>query len=596
MEDLKSLLGDDLLWRVRHGNILIQGRWIHFPLKPVDLVTRLPKSFMGSLALDTFRKLLPAAKPAEENFATVLRRGLGKTMAESFYFPYARKLWGLAPEDLAVTTAERRVSGSSVGKIIRKVLGQVPGLKSKTAGRFYYFRRGYGQISECLQQAAERHGAAFCFNSRIGGLSHDGTRVTEVHFDTNGVSGSTPVDAVWSTLPISVLAKMFRPAPPSEVLDAVSKIRYRGMILIYLVLEQSQFSGIDAYYFPEERIPITRMSEPKNFSGSVEPKDRTVLCAELPVDCDGPEWKLSDQELGDQLQTWLASVRLPIKARVQRVLTRRLRFAYPIYDRDYLRHFTTVDRWVERFPNLLNFGRQGLFAHDNTHHALTMAYAASDCLNSAGQFDRNRWTELRNSSKPMWSRIDAASDRNACEQPLGLAGSDRRHGLAAAVGGVFGLPGGDDRLYIQHAFELSQGRLIPDTSSHWQARLGMLLPLAGLMRTWGASLGVIAAIPLVWTLVSVVLGYVAGQAFYRDERVALLAALLISVFPLDVIFATQYFPDMALAALTGIAFLGFYMRPPPRGPRCITRCPASPWALRTRTGRPRCFSFFRWPH
>ncbi|MCI0664368.1 MAG: hypothetical protein L0220_25195 [Acidobacteria bacterium] len=47
------------------------------------------------------------------------------------------------------------------------------------------------------------------------------------------------------------------------------------------------------------------------------------------------------------------------------------------------------------FPPLLTFGRQGLFAHDNTHHALYMAYAAADCLDSHGKFDGKRWREYR---------------------------------------------------------------------------------------------------------------------------------------------------------------------------------------------------------
>jgi hypothetical protein len=32
------------------------------------------------------------------------------------------------------------------------------------------------------------------------------------------------------------------------------------MILIYLVLEQDQFTEYDAHYFPEEAIPMSRMS------------------------------------------------------------------------------------------------------------------------------------------------------------------------------------------------------------------------------------------------------------------------------------------------------------------------------------------------
>jgi hypothetical protein len=53
-----------------------------------------------------------------------------------------------------------------------------------------------------------------------------------------------------------------------------------------------------------------------------------------------------------------------------------------------------LDAWVESVPRLLSYGRQGLFAHDNTHHALAMAYAAADCL-VGGSFQRERWAEHR---------------------------------------------------------------------------------------------------------------------------------------------------------------------------------------------------------
>ena len=55
---------------------------------------------------------------------------------------------------LAVTLAERRVSGSSVGKILGKMLRMLPGLRSPTTGRFYYPRKGFGQISEAMADAA----------------------------------------------------------------------------------------------------------------------------------------------------------------------------------------------------------------------------------------------------------------------------------------------------------------------------------------------------------------------------------------------------------------------------------------------------------
>ncbi len=393
--DVKQLLGDDLLLRPRHGRIRLQQRWIHFPLKPADLLLQLPLSFSASIGLDLARSLWPQPAPTDENFATVLRRGLGRTMSENFYYPYVEKLWGLPPEQLAVTLAKRRVSGNSIGKILQKIANQLPGRKSETTGRFFYPRKGFGQISERLYEAAQKRGAEFLFNTRVTGISRDGNKVTAVNVERNGQTECLPSDIVWSTLPISLLIRFMNPAPPQPVLEAAQRIKFRGMILIYLVLAQDQFTEYDAHYFPERSIPISRMSEPKNYSAASGPKDVTILCAELPSDPADARWALSDEELGKQMCQWLDSVGLPVKAKVIKTVTRRLAQAYPVYDCNYETHFKAMDEWLASIDGLLTFGRQGLFAHDNTHHAMAMAYAAADCLSANGSFDRARWNDYR---------------------------------------------------------------------------------------------------------------------------------------------------------------------------------------------------------
>jgi protoporphyrinogen oxidase len=395
MNDIQRLLGDDLLWRPRHGRILLQGRWIHFPLKPVDLLAHLPKAFTARLMFDTVRKVLPRPAATEENFATVVERGLGPTMSKAFYFPYVRKLWGLSPDELAVTLARRRVSGSSVVKIVSKMLRQLGGTSRGKGPGFYYPRRGFGAISERFGEAALRAGAAIETGASVVGIDRDGMRVTGVRYQKDGREVAVNADAVWSTLPITALVRMLRPAPPEAVLEAAKGIRFRGMILIYMVLETPQFTEYDAHYFPELSIPISRMSEPKNYSASLEPRDCTVLCAELPSDPSEPEWALTDDALGARYCEWLAQVGLPVKVPVRKTICRRLKFAYPVYDRDYEARFRTVDAWLSGMSNLLSFGRQGLFAHDNTHHAMAMAYAASDCMDQRGHFDWSEWAKHR---------------------------------------------------------------------------------------------------------------------------------------------------------------------------------------------------------
>ncbi len=395
MGHIKSILGDDLLLRPRHGRIRLKRSWIHFPLKPLDLATKLPIPFAFSLFFDAATAKFRAPKTDDPTFKTVLLGGLGKTMCESFYFPYVRKLWGKDPAELATTLAQRRVSGSSLPKLLKKIFGQLPGLKSPTTGKFYYPKEGFGQICTGFAAAAETSGAAINTNSKVVGLTIEQNKVTSMTVKTeSGLQSSSP-DKIWSTLPISTLIRAAGDAVPADVKTAAENIEYRGMILIYLVLDTDQFTEYDAHYFPEAAIPMSRMSEPKNYSNSSHPKGRTVLCAELPADPGDEHWDLSNEELGEKMREWIKAAGLSLTANTVTVQTRRLPYAYPVYNRTYAEKFETMDAWVSGLENVLTFGRQGLFAHDNTHHALSMAYGAVSCLDDAGNFDRDRWAELR---------------------------------------------------------------------------------------------------------------------------------------------------------------------------------------------------------
>lgn len=399
LDDLRQLLGNDLLDRPRHGRIRLQGRWIHFPLKPQDLMLKLPLSFSVGAAGDALGKFIPRKRieNGSETFTSVLEKGLGSTICRDFYFPYAEKIWGLPPGELSATQARRRVSAGSLGKMARKVLSIVPGFKTPGAGRFFYPRKGFGQISEVIADAAQELGADFRFHSiikeiELSGNHHHYHRVT---FETDGQPETIEADHIWSTIPLTVLAKLTKPAVPQEIIEASKRISYRAMVLIYLVLEQPQWTEFDAHYFPEADIKLTRLSEPKNYSARTEPGNKTILCGELPCMVNDDVWNASDDDLAETVRDSLAQCGLPIKSKVLEIVTKRLPFAYPIYQEGYEEFFEMQDEWAGKLERVLTFGRQGLFAHDNTHHALAMAYGAVDCLQPSGDFDKSRWKEYR---------------------------------------------------------------------------------------------------------------------------------------------------------------------------------------------------------
>ena len=219
-QDIRTLLGDDLLDRPRHGRIHLRGRWIHFPLKPLDLALSVHPGFVLGIGADVLRKASKGARvpPSQETFASIMESGLGRTICTDFYFPYARKIWGVEPEELSATQARRRVSNSSLARMFRKVLSAIPGLKPKGSGRFYYPRYGFGQISEAYYRAAQSAGAEICLNANVKSVEILGNPGQNdrfrIDYEADELQQTTFASQVWSTIPITLLARMIKPGPP----------------------------------------------------------------------------------------------------------------------------------------------------------------------------------------------------------------------------------------------------------------------------------------------------------------------------------------------------------------------------------------------
>ncbi len=121
-----------------------------------------------------------------------------------------------------------------------------------------------------------------------------------------------------------------------------------------------------------------------------------------------------------------------------------------------------------------------------------------------------------------------------------------------------GYHGEDDLFYVALGCELAEGRADPTDGRHWQARSAMVVPLAVLFRVFGPSITALAALPLLWSLSCIGLAYLIGRLVYQDEKVALLGAFFVAIFPMDVTMATIYLPAMGIAAFAAASFLAFY--------------------------------------
>ena len=223
-----------------------------------------------------------AAGARRTRYADALRRGLG---------PDALRRALRAVRGEAVGPArrrDRRRAGPPPGHRGHPVedrragcCGPRTGAAADGQGRvFHYPRRGFGQIVDALADAAAAAGA------RARGRRRGRPTVPAARRRRGGDRGRRPITGGARVLHGAAAgAGPARPARAARrrVLADAGRLRFRAMVLVYLVHDGRPWTPYDAHYLPGPETPVTRISEPANYRDSADdPADRTVLCAELP--------------------------------------------------------------------------------------------------------------------------------------------------------------------------------------------------------------------------------------------------------------------------------------------------------------------------
>jgi len=381
LQALTSLLGEDLQTRQRNGRIRLYEKWVAFPLRTTDLIRHLPLKFSLGSAMDIVQR--PFLDNSGDTFEDEVRSRLGKTVSDEFYSPYAEKLWGIHPSKIDGELARRRVSASSPLAILQRLIRS----STPTGRSFLYPRKGYGQIVEALADALVNAGGKIELNFPIEGilLNQDSCLL-------KSPKGERTAEFVWTTAPLSALPKMIDPSPKQEIVQAASSLQIRGMLLVYLVLDQPNFTEYDAHYFPGLQTRIARLSEPKNYRDGPDPKNQTVLCAELPCWTTDEIWSATPDELGEIVKSDIVNLGLP-EIHLVKTEVRRLPFVYPVFETSTRNEREMLLEWGNSLSRLLSFGRQGLIVPDNIHHTLAMGWDAAHSLKGNGTFDGSQWNE-----------------------------------------------------------------------------------------------------------------------------------------------------------------------------------------------------------
>lgn len=378
---ISELMGPDLHEAFAPARIYWSGRFVDFPLRPMQILKNGGVAYAAKAAIDliTSRIRTRNDSPAED-FATYANSFFGGTIANTFLVPFSERLWGLPGPQLSPDIAGRRLPGFSVKTIIKETLFGGNRKAGHLEGRFLYPRLGYGQISDKI--ADKLSDGRLRYQHRVVGMETKGDEVVSVDLKVGNEVITTHPEAIINTLPITLLAKMMNPRPPQEVLDAADKLMFRDVVLVALFLDQETISDAAVTYFQNPDFDFSRAHEPRNRSMAMSPEGKTSIVVEYPCFQNEEIWTRDEDVLVKDLVMNLDKMGLIKEANVLGHDVHRLPDAYPVYSKDYKATSDIVLSYLSQFKNLWTLGRGGSFFYGHLHDFVTDGFDTADSVNT----------------------------------------------------------------------------------------------------------------------------------------------------------------------------------------------------------------------
>jgi len=380
----------DALWReVLHHRqppkridqqVLLGGKRFHYPFQFYEVLRGLPKALAARMLFDycwgSLTDLLK--KRPEDSFEAWGIKRFGRTLYELCFGQYTRRVWGMPPSQISAKLAAQKLSQLTLRDIILKLLGG-RGEEQKTYWtEFFYPERGIGAFFDALRNEIVGAGGTIHLHAVVNTVRLAGGQAAEVQAGSPDGPLVARADWVLSTIPIAALARAVAPPLDATAQRAADLLRFRSLMLVNLAVDLPTVMPQHWVYLLDPKFRFNRVAEQKNLGRLCAPASRTALAFELSCNEGDQLWQTPDQALYELAAEEARATGLFPEKPMEGICVLRLAEAYPIYDLEFERNLDAVLSALRGVPNLLTFGREGLFLNCDIHDSMLMGIEAAE--------------------------------------------------------------------------------------------------------------------------------------------------------------------------------------------------------------------------
>ncbi|MBI5638889.1 MAG: FAD-dependent oxidoreductase [Nitrospirae bacterium] len=369
---VRELMGSELLSVHRTSKIYMRNRYFDYPLKPFNAMFGLGIPTTLKIVADYGLERLKRIFSERDNISLEdwVVSNFGRTMFDIYFKGYSEKVWGIECSDISAEWVARRISGLSLSKAIRNAFFRFSGRDLPTlADTFDYPAMGIGRISERLREEIERFNPVYT-ETCVRSVHHCGCRIEGVTVNSQKHPDILFGREFISSMPLTRLIQSLDPAPPGHIMEAASRLRFRDLVVVAIMVDRERVTDQTWIYVPEKKIPFGRLHEPTNWSGLMAPEGKTLVVTEFFCFRGDATWNAPDERLIDITVENLEKIGFLRRHEVIEGMAVRVPRAYPLFEVGYQGLCEVIYDYLSRFENLHLTGRGGMFRYYNMDHAL----------------------------------------------------------------------------------------------------------------------------------------------------------------------------------------------------------------------------------
>ena len=421
-----EVLGDQFLRRPRLSRIYYDGKYFHYPLKPINALMGLGPWQSVRVAL-SYLKWQVFPHPREDTFEEWVTNRFGRRLFLTFFKSYTEKVWGVSCTELKAEWAAQRIKDLSLKTAVLNMVFKPRQTIKTLIEEFDYPRLGPGMMWRTVASSVTAAGGTVQMLSPVERVHRQGNRITAVTVGRNGRPEEIRGTDFISSMPVTELIAKLDPPAPAEVLDAASRLSYRAFLTVCLIVDKPDLFPDNWIYVHDPQVTVGRIQNYKNWSPDMV-ADSTKTGLGLEYFCnEGDElWSSADDDLIENAKRELETIGMASAADVELGCVFRMAKAYPVYDAAYGDYLGVIREYVDSLANLQTIGRNGLHRYNNQDHAMMTGMLAV----------RNMMHGERND---LWAvNTDAEYHEEIREDAgVGVGVSDAVHAIEDALAEVF---------------------------------------------------------------------------------------------------------------------------------------------------------------